>query len=50
MSNDVLFIQGLPTNLKKRFKVACAKKGVSMKEALIEFMKTFSKQKGQKII
>ena len=35
---DVLFVEGLPAQLRHSFKGACAVRGVSMKDQLIKMM------------
>lgn len=35
---DVLFIRNVPTDLKAFFKAYCARRGITMTEAIIEFM------------
>lgn len=32
---EVLFIQGMPARAKKRFKIMCAREGVSMSEVVV---------------
>lgn len=39
---DVLFLRGLPNDLKSDFKSYCAKRGKSMKEVLLNFMKSMA--------
>jgi len=36
-----LFTQGIPATTKAAFKAACAKRGVSMRDALIRLMRGF---------
>lgn len=47
MKNDTdkLLIEGIPDKVKMTFKAACAKRGVSMKAAILKFMKDFSRGK-----
>jgi len=43
MKRDSLLIQGVPEKIKRDFKSACARRGTTMKKALILFMKLFPK-------
>ncbi len=38
---SVLFVQGVPSTTKAAFKAACAKKGVSMRDVLIRYMRGY---------
>ncbi len=39
-----MLIQGLPQTTKAAFKAACAKRGVSMRDVFIEFMRTYAQR------
>lgn len=43
MKSDQLLVQGVPEKIKRDFKSACAKRNMTMKKALILFMKLFPK-------
>jgi hypothetical protein len=39
--SGVLFLQGVPQSTKTAFKAACAKREVTMRDAMITFMREF---------
>ena len=39
---DILLVHGIPIELKTKFKTKCAENQVSMKMAIISFMKKYS--------
>lgn len=41
-----MLIQGLPVSTKTQFKVACAKNEITMRDALITFMREYAKEAG----
>lgn len=42
--DKTILISGIPEQTKLDFKAACARKGVPMREAIIEFMKLFTEE------
>lgn len=40
---NAFFLEGIPPDVKTSFKAACARKKVSMKEAIVAFMRNYSR-------
>lgn len=43
-SRTHLLLQNLPKEVKAKFKAACAERGTSMKEAILQFMRKFAQK------
>ena len=44
-ATNALLIWDVPPKLRQDFKAACAKRGISMKEAVLNFLKGFAEEK-----
>ncbi len=44
----ILHVQSIPDELQKQFKIVCLQKGMTMKEAIIKFMKEEVEKAAQK--
>ncbi len=38
---EILFLEGIPKDVKSAFKAACAQRGISMRTAILDFMKRY---------